>query len=301
MPVTLPQAFPILEATTRQPGKLLEAIRMFRDGLAAGAIRNKDYETAKSTLSRSLQRALEATVNEPFFHAGRWAQQTKEVQDLHAKCSFYSLHDLLASSRRLAASSLDGPSVRALRAIVEEALPLAHASAELKGMVVKGRAPVAEPARPVNPDQVRGTCSCCFRDIAVVPTGKMAHHGYERPGYGTQTSSCAGIRFKPLEVSLEGLEWLIWSVSEEIGKIRERLARKDEMTVIHYDGHERGRLVPKRIERHEEGWDRVFRAWTRSTEAALGNTERHLADLETRLEDWRARTPAPAGDDTPGP
>ena len=43
----------------------------------------------------------------------------------------------------------------------------------------------------------------------------MAHHGYRRTGFGFQTASCPGVNFKPLEVSTEGLEWLISSVRNQ--------------------------------------------------------------------------------------
>lgn len=47
-------------------------------------------------------------------------------------------------------------------------------------------------------------CQCCGR-AHLANTGKMAHHGYQRPGGGWQTASCAGARQLPFEVSRDFL------------------------------------------------------------------------------------------------
>lgn len=44
------------------------------------------------------------------------------------------------------------------------------------------------------------TCQICGRDIKA-KSGKIAHHGYTRPGMGWQTGSCEGARHQPLELS----------------------------------------------------------------------------------------------------
>lgn len=52
------------------------------------------------------------------------------------------------------------------------------------------------------------TCQCCARQI-FAETGTIAHHGYERPGWGYQTASCMGAKFLPFEVSRDRLGDLI--------------------------------------------------------------------------------------------
>lgn len=292
---------PILLAHARQPDRVRQAISVFRAGLAAGAIRNTEYQAAKGVLSRAVEQAWQASVAAPYFHAGQWERQSPEAQVLNNSCSPSSLHDLLSIARKLRASTCEHPPVQAMRALVAETIGLAEASAELKAMVVKGRAPSPAAARAPNPDQERGTCSCCFRSIAVTAAGRMAHHGYERPGYGVQTSSCSGVRFPPLEVSTEGLEWLIWSVSERRDGLRERLERKDEMESLTFTVRRRvpeagGRVleVPQTIRRGAPDWDRRLAEWERAMSAALRQTEHHLEDLEARLELWRKDAPGEA-------
>jgi hypothetical protein len=300
MPVTLPNEFPLLLEGARQPGRARAAIDLFRDGLASGGIRNAGFQDAKSRLGRALEQAWERQVSAPFFQAGRWEAQPGPVQALNHACNPSSLHDLLTVAKRLDASDAAGPAMEAMRALTAEVLPLAEAARDLKELTRKGRAPASP--KPVNPDQHRGTCSCCFRDVAVGELGRMAHHGYQRPGDGYQSASCAGVRFPPLEVSTEGLEWLVWTTSERLGVDRERLYRRDEMSTITYDVHEKGKLVPRKISRGEGGWDKTFRAWTRMMEHTVRTGEQQLDHFEVELETWRARhAPAMPEDEGPSP
>lgn len=59
------------------------------------------------------------------------------------------------------------------------------------------------------------TCQICGRAI-LANTGFIAHHGYERPGEGYQTASCAGARELPFEVSSDALPPAIESVKAYI-------------------------------------------------------------------------------------
>src|SRR4249919_4341211 len=59
------------------------------------------------------------------------------------------------------------------------------------------------------------TCQCCGRQI-FAQRGKIAHHGYERPGYGWQTASCMGALYLPFEVDRTRLADLIVSLQQMI-------------------------------------------------------------------------------------
>lgn len=48
------------------------------------------------------------------------------------------------------------------------------------------------------------TCQICARAIKA-NTGVIAHHGYQRPGYGWQTASCFGAQYKPYEESRDAI------------------------------------------------------------------------------------------------
>jgi hypothetical protein len=57
-------------------------------------------------------------------------------------------------------------------------------------------------------DDVAMTCQVCGGKY-LASRGKIAHHGYQRPGWGSQTESCFGALFPPFEVSRDRLgDWI---------------------------------------------------------------------------------------------
>jgi hypothetical protein len=68
--------------------------------------------------------------------------------------------------------------------------------------------------------QLRGFCQCCGGRWAVMG-GKVAHHGYQRPGGGWQTASCMGARHAPLSEDNSQLLRLIGVLNEELGRLVE--------------------------------------------------------------------------------
>lgn len=86
----------------------------------------------------------------------------------------------------------------------------------------------------------RMTCQICGRKI-LAKNGKIAHHGYQRPGDGEQTQSCGGARHLPLEVSnlvladhVAGIEKnvvrLTKFIDEEIVEVRRVVKKRDSKT-----------------------------------------------------------------------
>jgi hypothetical protein len=66
-------------------------------------------------------------------------------------------------------------------------------------------------------------CQCCGRSI-LAKGGLIAHHGYERPGTGWQTSSCPGARKDPWEVSRSALGRMIEGLRNSIDAMRKARA-----------------------------------------------------------------------------
>lgn len=72
-------------------------------------------------------------------------------------------------------------------------------------------------------DAKRMHCQICGRAI-LAETGVIAHHGYERPGMGEQTSSCRGARELPYEADRAVILRLIPSAVEREKALIEHLA-----------------------------------------------------------------------------
>ena len=197
--------FPLLMSTLLDSEGFLQSLAQIEEGVSSGAIRNAVLKEVKHTLSRAVYDAWRVLVSEPFFYSGRHESQPEGVQALNDAILIMSLHDIIAAHKKVSQvfkAHSDNAAVASMHAFCEEVLPLARAVASLKDKVVKGRAPASP--NPIGPDRQMGTCPVCFRRIAV-RRGTMVHHGYTRPGLGWQTASCPGIRFRPLEVSNEGV------------------------------------------------------------------------------------------------
>lgn len=54
-------------------------------------------------------------------------------------------------------------------------------------------------------NEEKTTCQVCGRTIKA-KSGVIAHHGYKRPQWGWQTTSCLGAKYEPYEVSCERLK-----------------------------------------------------------------------------------------------
>ncbi|GAA5666001.1 hypothetical protein Brsp07_04510 [Brucella sp. NBRC 14130] len=274
-----PDRFPSLRAAARRPDQFDAAVYAIADGVAFGSIRNIVLKDAKDTISRAVDDGWEKAVQDPFFFAGRYQQQPEAVYQFYNSFTVMYLHDMLSVSKKLAKTKLDGAAIDAMRAFVAEALPLAEAVASLKDKVVKGRAPSTGPAKPVNPNKIVKTCPCCFRQIAVT-NGTMAHHGYQRPGYGWQTASCPGVRFKPLEISNEGLLWMIETTKTSLAKDRAALADSDKLESI-------TPLRGETVRVGETGWARQLAIYIAGLESTIRQAKGWLSVLEKRLAEWR--------------
>lgn len=281
--------FPALRGAARNPARFDEAVAQVLAGVEAGAIRNVVLQEAKSALSSAVYDAWKKQVCEPHFYGKGDAVDTA-VEELYWSISLMGLHDVIATSKKIGKTKAQGPAVDAMRAFCAEVLPLAEAVASLKDKVVKGRAPSTGPAKPANPNKVVKTCPVCFRSIAVV-NGTMAHHGYERPGQGWQTASCPGIRFKPLEVSSAGLEWLIAALRDRLTGLKHAYA--NQATVPEYLMAKRtynGKL--EKIVRDDPLWKRAFERHIAEVESEIYSTERELPVLDKKLADWKPEVQA---------
>lgn len=286
-----PDQFRILRAAAAAKASGFElALADVAAGIEAGAIRNSVLNDAKFTLSRTVDAAWKQHVSEPFFYAGGWKDQPQDVQDLNDSITIMGLHDVISASKKVSKSKATGPAVDAMRAFVAEVLPLSLAVASLKDKIVKGRAPSTGPGKPENPNKVVKTCPVCFRQIALV-RGKMAHHGYERPGHGWQTASCPGIRFKPLEVSSDGLAWLVSTLQSRLETVQSAYKNRNSLdsllVQVSRDKHEM-------ITKESPLWQQNFRRHVAELESEIQSLTRQVPRLEEMLRNWKPEKAASA-------
>jgi hypothetical protein len=288
MPRLDPKDFPLLFAPFEQipvwHQRVEKAIETYAEGLEAGKIRKVHYDQARSHLGRALEKAWSCHFSERFTHGGKILDLPDEVRDLYYSINLGGLHSVPATAKKLVKSDLDHPAVQAMREVIEQVMPLAKVNADLKPLVIKGRVP-AKP-KPVNPDQERGTCSCCQRDIALKGQG-MAHHGYQRPGDGYQTSSCEGVNFPNLEKSLDGLHFMITVVDGRLARAQDRLEKVGEVTKLMDPTHRpRPNEAPRIVKKGEEGFPYLLSRYKSSIEGEIKVCKAHQEHLAETLEAW---------------
>lgn len=277
-----PEQFPTLRKYAEHIPTFDATVEAIASAMTAGQVRAPQLQEFKYVIGRAAEKAWDEEVDRKHFH--RMADHhSDETLQLYYTCRIMNTHEVLLVDRKLSKSRLQDVAVQAMRSVVAEALPLAQAIADLKGKLLKGRLPSSRPEAPPNPDKVMQTCSCCFRQIAVAPTGKMAHHGYKRPGPGRQTSSCDGIRFPPLEVSCEGLEWLIGSTSAQLEQQKAAYLHRHERTEITL--LRKRKLVP--ITPEHPDWQRELGYLIETMEREIKALIAMLASLQAALATWK--------------
>lgn len=280
-----PAHFPLLRRGLADPMRFDGAVETIVAALAAGSIRNSDLNDAKSVLSRAADAAWKKHVSEPFFWAGKREAHPEATRELYDSIMIMGLHDVISASKKIARSKAIGLARDAMHAYCEEVRPLSDAVASLKPLVIKGRAPRTVPAKQENPNKIVKTCPVCFRQIAV-QRGTMSHHGFQRPGFGSQTASCPGIRFKPLEVSSEGLEWLVSVLQERLTLLSgayERRATQPEFLYVK-EGYN-GALV--KISRADERRAQAFKRHVNELRSEMSSLKHELPTLQKMLAEWK--------------
>lgn len=287
--------FPLLLAAARSRTRLSAAIASVSSAVADGAIRNTVLQDAKGTLSRAVEDAWRTHVASPHFHGKmHGGTMSPEAESLYWSVSVYGLHDVISASKKVAASSATDPGVDAMRALLRELLPLAEAVKGLKDKVIKGRAPQA-PRPPANLDQLRLSCGCCFREIAVVggvPTGRMAHHGYERPGDGFQTASCPGTMFMPLETTDDGPRHMAGAMRRLLAATEAALERAPALTSLMISVYERGQRVRKEITPEMKDWRRAYDAHVGRLRGEIVGISASIVHFDKVVAEWKPVTAA---------
>jgi hypothetical protein len=258
------------------------ALLTLRDAMEQGTIRKTDLDTLKSVFNMSCEATWEKHYVDAYLSQSREVRDAspyaKEEEDLYYKNKgFTNMNGIIKNYSKLATKSeLIGYAIR----IASEYAPLKDIMDHLKTNVTKGRIPSAV-AKPVNPNQVRGTCGWCLRDIAVDKTGLMSHHGFTRPGVGYQTQSCSGVKYKNLEVSLDGLKARIKATEQEKEKLESRL--QDLPKVITLNIRKPGSRDVVVIGKEDPNWNRAYQTTKVNLESELRGITSELASLEKEL------------------
>lgn len=286
-----PEDFPILMSTmltqVRRERELRDAIGTLSESIEGHTgMRKVVHDELKYIFSRAVDNAWKEKIADVFVNAGKYESLPADVLEVYWMISTSSLHDILSAKKKVDKAKACGPMVDAMREFINEVHPLAQAMASLKASLVKGRAPptaeqIAKKQAEENPDKIVKTCSCCFRPIAMAGF-TMAHHGYQRPGDGEQTASCEGIGFRPLEVSSDGLKWILGIEKTRLEVSQRAYDRRDAVSVLRT--RKSGKVVD--ITKDDASWDRVWRSYVGNLESEIRFGTRTVSLLQEKLDAW---------------
>jgi hypothetical protein len=273
---------PARMARVRQAlGALLPAVR-------EGSIYNSEFVDLKQVLDRAYDEAVE-TLTGTDFH-------TYWMPDKITKSPKGILRDTLGGSTGVRGSifnlkkiaKLQGPEVEAARAFFLACIPMAQILETLKAKVIKGRKPNPEAAArkaAQNANKTIKTCACCFRSIAVLGNGKIADHGYQLPGIDMKTSSCPGQKFKPLEVSDEGLRYMVELLTGRIAQLEERIVTPPN--VLYKPTFSKRQGLGDPIPKDTPEWNARLKQHIAGLKAELAATTDRLHEFQKHLTSWK--------------
>jgi hypothetical protein len=280
----------------------LDAARHIAEGaIPAGFIPNQDFERFKRALATALEESHDGWQKKYL----EWhRKQTVTTSATQALSELYYLQPqvnnipgyVTKATKALAVSNVAiSPNARALveelLALFREFVPWHGIYVQLKGKVAKRGDARLTPAAPreVNPDQIRATCSCCFRQIAIASGGtRMAHHGYQRPQLGWQTASCMGVAYPPFESSADGTRAYRQAILNHAMQMRKMAADVAESTrAINVERSYAGRQMADLV---VEPGDPNYEAHKRNKIAQLTQrakiNEQAAAQLDTKIASW---------------
>jgi hypothetical protein len=260
------------------------ALAIILSAYTAGSIYNTEYQDAKDILSRSVDDAYEELVQKPFL----WGKGYTPESEIDGKIGIISgLHNCISGAKRVAKLKPRGPFGDALRAFFDATEPLAQIVASLKTKIIKGKKPnpaaAAKKAAQFANKTVR-TCACCFRGIALLGNGLIADHGYQLPEPWQKTPSCPGRDFRPLEVSSDGLVFMVKNLKAQVEHLLKRQASTGQLTQLKKKNW-KGEILT--ITPESPDWGKTLKDYVRDLKGDLDRTQDALKDFESKLAAWK--------------
>lgn len=214
---------------------LIDEIRRYLD---AKSIPNVTYQDLKRRAERAWERDRRSVGGprsiDPTWTDVPWTAIPESIRVAYDNVRVLMLHHV--ATRKLARVTDDSRGQR-YNDLIERWRPVSIGLRDLKQYAVKRR---ARREGPVADDAARRTCQVCGRKILLVG-GRIAHHGFERPGNGQQTASCYGV-----VVSFEDGDVLERYIHD--GRIALWPSREDAEAycarLVSLGGYYRGRPVP---------------------------------------------------------
>lgn len=248
---------------------LIDMVAELEAAVAAGRVPNKLLTDAKFIINRRVEETVEAfddAEREKFWkvHPNVTAPHAGDVMVMGAYNVPAALKEMVKKKNEPRA------------ALLQALMPLAELFVAAKPLIVKrGDGPTEKQIAAAKAREGHEmTCQCCARGI-FAERGKIAHHGYERPGDGWQTASCMGAMYAPFETSRTRLADMIIGLGRNRdGRVDDRadvVAERRDIEVNWMDYSKRDRRGRPGLEIREDVARLNFDEITEGAKKALGN------------------------------
>ncbi len=288
-------AFPMVISLTEEDDKkragwFVDACTLIGMGACGHPVYSGEYKDAKHTIDRTIYRAC---LKLDKMH--RDSQKQKGSYLLKGDFSFTvdagSLADVRLLPGRIHRARKDGryedDILRQAESFMLEVLPLANSVHELRTKVISGRKPSENPRKQEeNPTQMRGTCQCCFGGYAVMRSGKIAEHGYLRPGDGFLRGRCRGSGHFPFEWSSQATQDFAGDCAKKIQQLNKAISQLPGAVSLSILDWRKRPAVYQIITKDHPEWDRHFADREASLEARKVETVSQRDVLLRAVENW---------------
>ena len=139
------------------------------------------------------------------------------------------------------------------------------------------------------PETPEGTCQICGREHKIV-RGKIALHGYQRPGDGHAHGRCYGAGYLPYEIDRDRLRWFITDVLRAQLKDTERtLARMSDPALTEITTHPFVGRVPgppvvfRKGEKQQNSWGAMIDGFATARDHRIDECRRRISQLEREI------------------
>jgi hypothetical protein len=211
-----------------------------------------------------------------------------DLEVLHTSSTTYLAIERIY--KKHASKEHDSVMWKAIIPFAREAAPFKQAIEEAKTKIVMGRIKtpemIAKKEASINPNQVRGTCTWCNRNIAIITNQTMSHHGYQRPGWGYQTQSCSGMRYQCAEVSDVGYKEKLKFFKTQLIRLEsefDELKTATSFVVPVYRGK------PKRIEKSvmsKYEWETQHKMAMTNADNSIRHIKSDIETVKKQIEAW---------------
>ncbi len=270
-----------------------KALGVLLPAYVAGSIYNAEFQDLKTTIDRIFERAFDALVRTDYTTYWEPDKQTVSAKGKIAnELGFASgIRSSIAIAKKAAKLKLDHSHLDAIKQFLAACVPLAQIFEKLKKMTVKGRKPPSPEQAAKKAAQLANkiikTCACCFRPIAVLPNGFIADHGYTLPFQDGKTASCPGRQFQPLEVSSDGLVYMIKALKTRLLVVQKALTDAPEKTSLLRKTYSKKLGTP--VQKGDAEWNQLFRQYVGELENERDYTTGQLRSFETKLAAWKPK------------